>query len=283
MACLGQSIPLAWKFTAGEKLSYELNQEIKVSAVAADTTRAIAAVNQRLGFSWEVTNVKSPQVAEIALQVTNLDLEASGPDGVPVRFESGSSEEPIGFAAMLVPLGKRLAEATITFEIDHRGQVTRLTIPPSIVEAVESSPGGKKFGTAAGATSWDTLARLGAPLSLPATDLAVGKSWEEKRELDFPELGVVRALFVYTLEGSRAGGKRQLASIGQRMSLQLGAGEDAKSIAPGEETSSGEILFDTAAGRPLSATLEYQLEFQTRKESDEKMRLEQRVEFRGLD
>ena len=110
--------PLAWKFTPGDVQTYRLTQSSQLSGGAADTYKQLASVEQVLDLTWKVLEVNDSGDANISLEVTAFSLLAKGPGGQEVQYDSESTEEPQGYAAMLAPIGKRLAESPLQFRMN---------------------------------------------------------------------------------------------------------------------------------------------------------------------
>ncbi|MDZ4656295.1 MAG: hypothetical protein SH868_01820 [Bythopirellula sp.] len=276
LAISAQAVTLEWKFTPGDAQSYHVTQSARLSA---DSIKQIAAVKQELDLTWQVVEVNDDGSATISLRVSAFSFLATGPDGQEVRYDSDSNEEPQGYAAMLLPIGKRLSEAEVQLTMTSRGEVSDVKLPDELSEAVKSVPGGKKFAQDGGLKSFESLARLGAPLLLPEGDIATGASWTEARELELPVLGPIKAEFAYVLRNPL---NRDLVNIDQMMTIDLEAQDDAERLDLVNQNSSGTLEFDTAAGRPETSTLIYEAEFEQPNNPTGQMKLEHSIEFRRM-
>ncbi len=275
-----QAVTLQWKFTPGDVQNYRVTQTARLSAGPDETMKQFAAVKQELDLIWKVVEVKDYDgSATISLQVSAFSFLATGPDGQEVRYDSDSSEELTGYAAMLMPIGKRLAEAEVQLTMTARGEVSDVKLPDDLAEAVKAVPGGKKFAQDGGLKSFEALARLGAPLLLPEGEIAPGARWTETRELELPVLGPIKAEFVYIVKDPLSETK---VVVDQLMAIDLEAQDGVDRLDLVNQDSSGTLEFDTAAGRPITSTLIYEAEFDQPNNPEGHMKLEHTIEFRRI-
>jgi hypothetical protein len=270
---------LEWKFAAGDEESYRLTQSAKLFSGEGDALKQFAAIEQELDIKWKVLDVDEQGTATITVQIAAMSMLASGPDGQEVRFDSESTDEPQGYAAILRPLGKRLSESEVQLKMSPRGEVTDVKLPDELSEAVKSVPGGKKFAEDGGVTSFESLARLGAPLIFPAEEIITETSWEEKREIELPVLGKVASEFVYTIEEPIA---EDRVSIDQVLKLDASKAEGDLRLKLVNQESAGTIDFNVAEGRPELSNLSYRAEFEQKSQGQSRMKLEHTIEFRRV-
>jgi hypothetical protein len=273
------AITLAWKFAAGDEENYRLTQSAKLSSGEGDALKQFAAIEQELDIKWKVLEVDEQGTATITVQIAAMSMLASGPDGQEVRFDSESTEEPQGYAAILRPLGKRLSESEVQLKMSPRGEVTDVKIPDELSEAVKSVPGGKKFAEDGGVTSFESLARLGSPMMFPVEDLSAETTWNEKREIELPVLGKVASEFVYTVEEPIA---EDRVSIDQMLKLDASKAEGDLRLKLVNQESAGTIDFNVAEGRPELSNLSYRAEFEQKSQGQSRMKLEHTIEFRRV-
>jgi hypothetical protein len=273
------AVTLAWRFAAGDEENYRLTQSAKLSSGEGDALKQFAAIEQELDIKWKVLEVDEQGVATISVQIAAMSMLASGPDGQEVRFDSESTDEPQGYAAILRPLGKRLSESEVQLKMSPRGEVTDVKLPEELSDAVKSVPGGKKFALDGGMSSFESLARLGAPRLLPAEEVTSETSWNEKREIELPVLAKVDSEFVYTVEEPIS---EERVAIDQVLKL------DASKVAADlrmkvvNQESAGTIDFNVAEGRPDLSNLTYVAEFEQKSQEESRMKLEHTIEFRRV-
>lgn len=277
LALPAQAATLAWKFTPGDVQNYRLTQRSQLNVGAAEESKPLASVEQVIEISWKVLEAKGPDEARISLQVMAFSLLVEGPDGQEVRYDSRSTEEPQGYAAMLAPLGKRLADSPLEFTMNTRGEVSQLELSDEVTEAVKLVPGGKRYAQDGGMLSIETMARLGAPLELPAGDISAGHAWSVERESDLPVMGPTQITFDYEIADPAS--DREIA-IEQRLTVST-EGDDP-TVQLGEQKSTGTIVFNIEHGRPETATLDSDVEILRPGNPDGPLTLKQNSEFRRL-
>lgn len=267
---------IQWKFVPGESHDYRLTQTARLESGAGKARTQIADVAEQIDFTWKVVEVDAEGTATLSVQVNSYALTAKGPDGQEVTYDSQSASDPQGYAAMLLPIGRRLSEEPVQLSMSPQGIVKLLDLPIDLADAVKSVPGGKLFAKDGGAGSFESLARLGGPLSLPTGEVQEGSTWKDTLEMEIPALGKAAVKFEYQI-GKLPDNNR--ISIEQHMLLS--PLEDAEARwSLDSQTSTGEVQFDSDSGRSESSSLSYKAELIS--ESNPSMTLEQNVKFTSL-
>jgi hypothetical protein len=272
-------VTLAWKFAAGDEENYRLTQSAKLSSGEGDALKQFAAIEQELDIKWKVLEVDEQGTATISVQIAAMSMLASGPDGQEVRFDSESTDEPQGYAAILRPLGKRLSESEVQLKMSSRGEVTDVKLPEELSDAVKSIPSGKKFAIDGGMSSFESLARLGAPRLWPSEEVTAETSWNEKREIELPVLGKVDSEFVYTVEEPISEDRVAIDQVLNLDASKVAADLRMKIV---NQESAGTIDFNVAEGRPDLSNLTYVAEFEQKGQEESRMKLEHTIEFRRV-
>ncbi len=275
---------LQWKFVSGDTHEYRLTQTAQLKSGTGDSVKLIADVAEQIDFTWKVVEVNAEGTATLSIQVNSFSLTAKGPDGQEVAYDSQTEEDPQGYAAMLLPIGRRLHDEAVQFSMTTQGEVKILDLPTDLAEAVRSLPGGKLFAKDGGAISFESLARLGGPLSLPASEVQEGSSWTETTDIEIPFLGKASVEFIYEISQLR---NDKPVLLEQKMSLSLIHGDSETPWSLQDQVSAGGVQFDTEAGRPETATLNYKVELFPESNlpegnPGEPMTLQQKTEFRLL-
>jgi hypothetical protein len=274
LAC--NAATLAWKFTPGDEQHYRLTQSSRLNA-DSEEGKLLASVEQVLDLNWKVIEVSESNEAKISLEVTAFSFLAKGPDGREVHYDSESTDEAQGYAAMLAPIGKRLAESPLVFTLDPSGEVTDVQLPEDLAEAVKSVPGGKKFAQDGGLASIETLARLGAPLNPPAGDVTAEQTWTAIRNIEVPVLGLTEVKFTYKVASPVSVDE---VTVEQQMLLVPAGDEQVAKFA--NQKSIGTVVWDAAKGRPETSTLNFEVEVEQTGSTDSPLKLEQNTEFRRI-
>jgi hypothetical protein len=273
------AVTLAWKFAVGDEENYRLTQSAKLSSGEGDALKQFAAIEQELDIKWKVLEVDKQGTATITVQIAAMSMLASGPDGQEVRFDSESTDEPQGYAAILRPLGKRLSESEVQLKMSPRGEVTDVKLPEELSDAVKSVPGGKKFAIDGGMSSFESLARLGAPRLLPSVEVTSETSWNEKREIELPVLAKVDSAFVYTVEEPISEERVVIDQVLKLDASKVAADLRMKLV---NQESAGTIDFNVVEGRPDLSNLTYRAELEQKGQEKSRMKLEHTIEFRRV-
>lgn len=269
---------LEWKFTPGEVQNYHLTQSAILTEGDGEAFESIASVKQELDIVWTVKEVSDDGTAIIAIMIPTFTIVATGPNGQEVRYDSTSEEEPQGYAAMLMPLGKELSSIEVEFKMSPRGEVSELKIPQGLLDVVKSVPSGKKYAQDGGLKSFEAIARLGAPVLLPEGEVENKQTWNESQEIDLPLLGQLTAKFDYTVKESA---DKETILVDQKLTIDPAA-EDSQKLEIVNQESSGTLEFNTAEGLPESSTLNFTLEQSKPGEPGRRLKVEQSNEYRRV-
>ncbi len=275
---------LGWKFIAGESHEYRLTQTARLNTGSGERIKQIADVAQQIDFNWKVVEVTENGTATISIKVKSYTLTAKGPDGQEVAYDSLAEEHPQGYAAMLVPIDRRLTEEPVQFSMTPQGKVNILDLPTDLADAVKSIPGGKLYSQDGGVASFESLARLGGPLSMPPNELREETTWKGTNELEVPAVGKLSAEYSYEVSEVQSG---KPINISQSVSFSLQPDEKNQGLALGEQTSTGAVLFDQQLGRPDHSSLSFKINLipaikPADEQSEELMTIEQNIKFTSL-
>ena len=70
-----------------------------------------------------------------------LHATVSSPGAPDVEFDTESTDEPQGFAAMVAPLLREMAGSEIVVTATARGEATEVRIPEPLAAAIAAGPG----------------------------------------------------------------------------------------------------------------------------------------------
>src|SRR5829696_3236789 len=108
--------PLRWKFKVGEKLDYNMVQEMQMSASGAALPQEMkTSMRQEMNMTWDVQGVddKSGE-AVIRQKFDRVKMKMQTPVA-GFEYDSKSEEAPTGLGAMIAPMYKAMTEGE--FEI----------------------------------------------------------------------------------------------------------------------------------------------------------------------
>ena len=97
---------LRYKFTAGEKLSYQMEQKTVTTVSAATLPQAMkTTAEQSTNMVWDIKEVDSDGNAVIGQAIKRITMNMAAPGGMGFEYDSDSKEEPTGpIATMVAPL-----------------------------------------------------------------------------------------------------------------------------------------------------------------------------------
>jgi hypothetical protein len=249
--CLNSSAPAAepfrWRFEVGEKLHYNITQDLAMTINAGQGGPIATSFQQRLQLTWEVQSVDGNGDASIRQTVDRIKLQINGP-GYTAQYDSSSDDPPEGLAAMIAPMFDAMTAEAFELTMTDRGEIRDVKVPENVLEAIKGIPGVAAMGDMTTSEGFQRML-MQAALVLPDEPPTVGESWSTTNEMDSPTPGgKVNVETTYTYEGTRDVDGVTMAVF--RPTLTMGfAGENSAQMRVVEERTDGEMLFNQAAGR----------------------------------
>jgi len=175
--------PLRWKFKVGEKLDYNMVQEMQMTASGAALPQEMkTSMRQEMNMTWDVQGVddKSGE-AVIRQKFDRVKMKMSTPVG-GFEYDSKSEEAPTGLGAMIAPMYKAMTEGEFEITMTSRGEVKDVKIPEQVITALKNSPNAAAMGDIASAEGFKKMISQGA-LVLPENAPKKGETWTTKVEI----------------------------------------------------------------------------------------------------
>jgi Family of unknown function (DUF6263) len=260
--------PLRWKFKVGEKLDYNMVQEMQMSASGAALPQEMkTSMRQEMNMTWDVQGVdeKSGE-AVIRQKFDRVKMKMTTPVG-GFEYDSKSEEAPTGLGAMIAPMYKAMTEGEFEITMTSRGEVKDVKIPEQVITALKNSPNAAAMGDIASADGFKKMISQGA-LVLPEKAPKKGETWTTKVEMKNPAVGKQTVETTYQYEGTKDIKGTNFAVIKPQLKMEF---ENQAAAKPGEpqqpaaqqnmqmkikeQSSDGEVLFNIAAGRLQSTSL----------------------------
>jgi hypothetical protein len=246
--------PLRWKFKAGEKLDYNMVQDMAMAAEGGPLGQMETKMRQEMEMTWDVQEVTPEGDAVIKQKFDRVQMKMTTPVG-GFEFDSDSEEAPAGLAAMIAPMYKAMTEGEFIITMSNRGEVKDVKIPEEVVTALKNSPGAAAMGDLATAEGFKKMISQGA-LVLPEKSPAEGESWSNKVEMNNPMVGTQTVETTYTFKGTKDLDGTTYALISPELKMSFGENPQQNvQMKISDQQSSGEILFNIAEGRLRSSTL----------------------------
>jgi Family of unknown function (DUF6263) len=259
--------PLRWKFKVGEKLDYNMVQEMQMSATGATLPQEVkTSMRQEMNMTWDVQGVdeKSGE-AVIRQKFDRVKMKMSTPVGA-FEYDSKSEEAPTGLGAMIAPMYKAMTEGDFEITMTSRGEVKDVKIPEQVITALKNSPNAAAMGDVATPEGFKKMISQGA-LVLPKDAPKKGDSWSTKVDMKNPAVGRQTVETTYRYDGTKDIEGTKFAVIKPQLKMEFGEQPAAKEGQPQQpaaqqntmkikdQTSDGEVLFNIAAGRLQSTSL----------------------------
>jgi hypothetical protein len=261
--------PLRWKFKVGEKLDYNMVQEMQIAASGAALPQEMkTSMRQEMNMTWDVQGVdeKSGE-AVIRQKFDQVKMKMSTPKG-SFEYDSKSEEAPTGLGAMIAPMYKAMTEGDFEITMTSRGEVKDVKIPEQVLTALKNSPNAAAMGDIASADGFKKMISQGA-LVLPDKAPKKGETWSTKVEMKNPTVGKQTVETVYRYDGTKDINGTLFAVIKPQLKMEFenqeAATKDGQPQQPAaqqnmqmkikDQSSDGELLFNIAGGRLHSTSL----------------------------
>ncbi len=252
---LAAADPPVWKFTPGAANRFRLTQDMAMTmnlGVGGDVTTNTKNI---MDMSWTVAEVRDDGSAIIKQKINRIRMSMQAPGGAAaVEFDTQSTDEPQGFAAMIAPLLREMARAEFTVTMTPRGKITNVEVPDSLVQALAAAPGAALMGDMATAEGFKKIAS-GVAFELPES-LEPGDEWTATTEMTNPVLGKQTVTMTYRYVGPKDVDGVTLEAFTPSLEISF-AGTPAAQAQVTEQQSSGEMLFNRNAGRIESSQLDH--------------------------
>lgn len=242
---------LRWKLKADQQLTVTCTQQTEVETSVNNKPRR-ASVDMAMELAWRVSEVDDAQVATIEQTISRLRMKTAAPDAEPISYDSDSLTKPIGAAREIAAGLAPLVGAKFIVKMDARGNIVAASATEETSAALEKLPEDSQLKPLLTAEGLTNLFRLGGQ-QLPEKAVSAGDTWPVESEIETP-FGKLRQEGAYTYVGKTKSAAGELDQITLSAVAKLAAKPDAAVTLQGlEQTKSGEMLFDSAAGRAVSS------------------------------
>jgi uncharacterized protein DUF6263 len=262
--------PLRWKFTAGERLAYDSEQDMTINVTGVQGGDFQMGTEQKLNLLWDVLSVDEQGNARIRQKLDRVRLKMTGPaagqqlaEGVKknetVEYDSQVKDPPIGGAAMAAAMFEPMMKETFELTVTPRGEVKDVKVPPAVMEMVKRNPEIAKLGDMATDAGVQKML-MQEIVVLPEGAPKEGETWNTQMEMPIPVVGKQTIETTYTYQGTKDLDGKQQATIAAKRNVKYGDPQAGLvQVAIKEQSSDGETLFNVTDGRLNSATLNQQI------------------------
>jgi hypothetical protein len=250
--------PLRWKFDVGEKLNYNMVQEMNMSAQGGPVGQMTTTMRQEMDMVWDVQGVdKKTGEAVIKQKFDRLKMKMQTPYG-GFEYDSKSEAAPTGLATMIAPMYKAMTSGEFEITMTARGEVKDVKIPEDVLTALKAAPGAAAMGDIASADGFKKMISQGA-LVLPEGAPKKDDKWTTKVEMNNPAFGKQTVETTYVYDGVKEMDGAKFAVIKPQLKMEFenkpGAAQPM-TMKIADQSSEGEVLFNIDQGRLSSTTLQ---------------------------
>lgn len=281
MVCLSSATAsakaLRWKFKAGDKMQYALSNK-SINEIDAGGFQLTASIKMVFDLGWTVENVAGDGTASLAQTVDRLQLHLQLPPPIDIDFQydSKSAETPEGqIWDRMGPMLEALKGGKFTLKVTPTGEIAELKVPEALTKVIEDQKAEAEQGGGGGGGGGGFFQMLGVGLSeetikalmsqalcsLPKDDAAASAGWDYTNAMEMGPIGTMKTKYKYTAGGTEQVGGKSLDKINASSEVTFEPKEDEDSdvdvfLELAEQSGSGSVLFDAAAGRAVSSNFE---------------------------
>lgn len=234
---------LRWKFTAGEVLSFEMNQDMNMNIQAGPDQQMSTTAQQAMNMHWNIKSVDGDGNAVVEQRFDRIQMRMMVPGGQGLVYDTDSEEPATGMAAMIAPTMEAMTAGSFTFKMTPRGEVSDVQFSEELKNAVKNGPGGEEGGVDQFKSMVSQVA-----FTLPENAVKPGDNWKTTIAVNNPAGGNQTVETTYTFDGTRDADGTTFAVIKPSMNMQL-AKNPMMEMKMKEQKTDGEVLFDLKAGR----------------------------------
>jgi len=245
---------LRWKFKAGEKLAYTMDQKtvtsMKVMGQEIKTT-----LTQTINVHWDVKSLNSDGVANVSQTIDRFRTKIESPF-VPFEFDSNDKKDPDGpVATVMVPLLRSMVGAEFSMKMHPKGELTDVKVPEKLLNTIKNA--GPAAAAGGGMFSEEGLKTMLAQssLSFPENSLEKGKGWTTESKIPTPQVGTMVLEKAYVYQGVDPKNP-SLALIDLATKVTLDPAADANvSIKITSQNGKGSFRFNKESGHMESSSV----------------------------
>lgn len=247
--------PLRWKFEKGEKLDYNMVQDMTIGSKGGPQGDQNVTMHQELDMTWDVQDVNAEGDAVIHQKIDRVKMKMTLPPPMgAIEYDTSSEAEPVGPAAMFAPLYKAMTKGAFEITMTSRGEIKDVKIPDEVATAIKNSPGMAAMGEMATADGFKKMISQGS-LVLPQEAPEPGHEWSTKIEVNNPMAGKQIVETTYTYKDTKEVDGVTYAVFEPSIEMSF----EGAPLKITEQTSNGEILFNVPEGRLASSNLAQQV------------------------
>lgn len=245
---------LRWKLKSGEELVAKIEQKSEVTSTISGTA-TVMTVETGMELAWKVEAVDEQGNATISQRFQRLRMTLEMPKAGPISYDSTKAAEARGDVKTIAEAVLPLLEASATITLSPRGEITNVVLDESIQKAVEKLANAKALQMLLSKEGLTSVLKQSLVV-LPEGEVKPGDSWPREAKLESP-LGKLKHVTTFKLLEPDAKSP-QFARIESDATLEPDVAAKSK-VTLKSQAQRGLILFNAAAGRVQSATVDQEL------------------------
>lgn len=245
---------LAWKFTAGEKLTYVVQQKTDTELDFGGRKQGVS-MQQTMHMGWNIMDVASTGDAQMSQVVERVSMKSEGGPVGSFEYDSTASTPPESpLARTMADVFAKIIGQDFPITMKPSGKITKVTVPEGLLKTLSQA------GAAGNAINEDTLKQMmtQSAITLPETPVKKGDTWETSQKVELP-FGTMTVSSKLTYQGVDT--SSGMARIDMKPSISMKAKDGAPlSLTVTKSDGKGTVLFDTAKGRIARSDLNVTME-----------------------
>lgn len=267
---------LRWKFKPGDKMQYALSNK-SINEIDAGGFQLTASIKMIFDLGWTVESVAGDGTASLAQNMDRIQLRLQLPPPIDIDFQydSKSEETPEGqIWERMGPMLEALKGGKFSLKVTPTGEITELKVPEALTKVIEDQKAEAEAGGGGGGgggffqmlgvgLSEETIKALlsQALCALPKDDAAAGAGWDYTNATELGPIGTMKTKYKYSAAGTEQVEGKSLDKINATSEVTFEPKEDEDSdvdvfLELADQSGSGSVLFDAAAGRAVSSNFE---------------------------
>jgi len=242
---------LRWKFTDGQKLAIQFNQEMNTAATVQGN-EVKTSMKMGMDMSWAVKSVSAAGVATMTQAIDRIQFDMQIPFLGNVKYDSQDKGEPTGVAAQIAKNVKPLIGATFTQEMSPRGEILDVKIDEATKKALEQGAAKALLKQFASEEGLKSLMGQSATV-FPEKSVSKGDTWNNEFTTD-SQVGKLKVKIEYTYQGSETRGDAEVEKIDMKINMDFQGGALGPQFKVQQQNNQGTIYFDNQQGRLVEST-----------------------------
>ena len=251
--------PLVYKFKKGDRNTYEVVQEIKMTQTIGAQVIG-TEMKQSFVMALIVDEAQADGSAKVTNKIEHYKLDMTAPGVGNVVFDS-KDDNPGGdspLAPILGKLVKVMGRIEFGATMSSRGESSDIKIPKELVEEMKNLPGAAQFGDMFSEQGLKNLSAQSGVI-FPISPVKKGEDWPHKVSIKTP-FGAMNTEFKYTYHGP-VSTRDPLEKITFVSNTSVEAAANAQVvISIDSQKGEGTVLFDGVAGRVQQTELKQEMD-----------------------